>query len=295
MYPSDIARIVSPRTIADALQELDPVEDAVFLAGGMSLMQAVKSRLIKPDIVVNLNEIEELAGIRSEESGLFIGACTRYVDVAQLVSTTISLAALSDAAKCVGDRQVRNRGTLGGSLCWNYHSACCPCASLVLDAQLTLSSLSESGQRVDRNVAISEFLTGVLETARRPEELLTSIFFPRPAHRSGSAYKKWGLQTDALPVVGVAAAVTLDARGAVISARLAMTGLMNGTQRYPEAEAALVGSRDAGESVAAIDLLKERALVHSDGSASAEYRKHLIGRLARQVIDHAFARATEQD
>ena len=290
MFPARIQEYVRPRTVTEALAAVARYEagEAIFLAGGQSAMQAIKSRMLRPQCIVDLQAIEELRGIKLADGALTIGAMTRYVELARNEQLRGAFAALRDAASHVGDRQVRNRGTIGGSVCWNYVAACTPTVVLALAG--TLNLLAADGTK--RSLIADDFLLGPLETARRDDEILLSVSWPAPAPRAGSAYKKWGLVTDALPVIGVAVLVTLDAGGKCSSARIALAGLADGAQRVPAGEAKLLGSQG---DIAAIDsamaAIAAQAETHSDMSADADYRKQLIRTIGREVAISAFARA----
>lgn len=290
MFPARIQEYVRPRTVTEALAAVARYEagEAIFLAGGQSAMQAIKSRMLRPQCIVDLQAIEELRGIKLADGALTIGAMTRYVELARNEQLRGAFAALRDAASHVGDRQVRNRGTIGGSVCWNYVAACTPTVVLALAG--TLNLLAADGTK--RSLIADDFLLGPLETARRDDEILLSVSWPAPAPRAGSAYKKWGLVTDALPVIGVAVLVTLDPGGKCSSARIALAGLADGAQRVPAGEAKLLGSQG---DIAAIDsamaAIAAQAETHSDMSADADYRKQLIRTIGREVAISAFARA----
>ena len=290
MFPARIEEYVRPQSVADALQALTRFDagEAMFLAGGQSAMQAMKSRLLRPQCIVDLQDVDELKGIKRDANGLTIGAMARYVEIATHESLDGAFAALVDAASRVGDRQVRNRGTIGGSLCWNYIASCTPAVVLALAGQMNLMSAGGA----TRTVAADDFLLGPLETARNEDEILLSITWPAPAARTGSAYKKWGQVTDALPVVGVCALITLDDGGRCSAARIALAGLADGAQHAPAGEASLLGSDgDQGAIDQAMDAIAAAAETHSDMSADADYRKQLIRTLGREVTATAFERA----
>lgn len=290
MFPARIQQYVRPRTVAEALAAVARYDagEAIFLAGGQSAMQAIKSRMLRPQCVVDLQAVAELKGVRSSAGALHIGAMTRYVEIARDETLSGAFAALRDAASRVGDRQVRNRGTIGGSLCWNYVAACTPTVVLALAG--TMNLLAADGSK--RSVAADDFLLGPLETARRDDEILLSVSWPAPAPRSGSAYKKWGLVTDALPVIGVAVLVTLAASGKCSAARIALAGLADGAQRAKLGETKLIGSSGDQASIdAAMGAIADAADTHSDMSADADYRKQLIRTIGREVALSAFARA----
>ena len=241
MFPARIQEYVRPRTVAEALAAVARYDagEAIFLAGGQSAMQAIKSRMLRPQCIVDLQSIAELKGVDRNNGTLTIGAMTRYVDIVRDERLSGAFAALRDAAAHVGDRQVRNRGTIGGSLCWNYVAACTPTVVLALGG--TLNLLAADGTK--RSLVADQFLLGALETARRDDEILLSVSWPAPAPHTGSAYKKWGLVTDALPVIGVAVLVTLDGTGVCSAARIALAGLADGAQRVTIGAAKLIGSR----------------------------------------------------
>lgn len=294
MHPAPIAEFAAPTTVSDALHaRAAPCDGEVaFIAGGQSLMQALKARLVRIDRLIDLGHVSELRGIQGDGVNTRIGALTRYVELQRSDRLHGAYGALIDAASHVGDRQVRNRGTLGGSLCWNYVAACCPTAILALGAELELARLDD-GEVVHRRISIDAFLTGALSTARLPDELLTTIHLaPRPA-TSGSAYRKWGLVTDALPVIGLAVSVAVDGDGTLRDVRVAIGGLSNGAARAPAAETLLAGVRtdDTSRIDAAFADAARDARTLSDLWATDAYRKHLIREMGPSVLALAVERA----
>jgi len=290
MLPAKIEEYVRPQSVGEALEAIAKYDegDAIFLAGGQSAMQAIKSRMMRPECIVDLQDIAELKGIRRDNGGLTIGAMTRYMEIVEDESLTGAFAALTDAAARIGDRMVRNRGTIGGSICWNYMASCMPAVVLGLGGTMNLTSAGGA----TRALAADDFLLGPLETARAEDEILLSISWPKPAANSGSAYKKWGLVTDALPVVGVCVLVTLDDDGKCSAARMTLAGLADGGHRSAAGEAALTGSDGSAEAIAsAMTAAAEAAETHADMSADADYRKQLICTLGSDVAATAFDRA----
>jgi carbon-monoxide dehydrogenase medium subunit len=233
--------------------------------------------------------VAELNGIEYKQGAVRIGAMTRYRDIAADERLDGAFQALRDAASHVGDRQVRNRGTIGGSLCWNYIAACMPPTCIGIGASLDL--VSKTGKR---SLRAEEFLQGPLETARGDDEIVVAVTLPAPRQSCGSAYKKWGLVTDALPVAGVCAFIELGDDGRCELARLAVGGLATGPRRAKTGEKALIGvsATDASAISEAAETAAASTETQSDMWADAEYRKRLIATLARQVITSAFARAT---
>jgi carbon-monoxide dehydrogenase medium subunit len=289
MFPRTIDTYAAPKTVQEALHAMaDQGGHAMFIAGGQSLMQAIKSRLVSPQGLIDLQGVAELKGITQNNDGIRIGAMTRYRDIASDPRLDGCYAALRDAASHVGDRQVRNRGTIGGSLCWNYLAACMPPTCIGLGASVELSTTD--GAR--RTLRVEDFLKGPLETARDDDELLVAVTLPPPPARAGSAYKKWGLVTDALPVVGVCVSIAVDDAGKCMAARFCVGGLATGPRRSAAGEAALIGKslRDRDALAAAADTAAAAITTQTDMWADADYRKVLIAALARDVIATAFAR-----
>jgi carbon-monoxide dehydrogenase medium subunit len=164
-----------------------------------------------------------------------------------------------------------------------------PAANLAIGSQLTLASVSGATRVLD----IEAFLRTPLETSRQEGELLLSVALPQTSGRAGSAYRKWSLMTDGLPVIGVSAFLELDASDRCSSARIAITGLESGPTRVPAAERALVGvSRSNPEKIEqALNDSSTTLDTHSDEAADAEYRKVLFRYLGRDVVTRAFSRA----
>ncbi|MGE3775161.1 MAG: xanthine dehydrogenase family protein subunit M [Gammaproteobacteria bacterium] len=289
MFPAHIDEYLRPATIAEALAANARYDEgeAMFIAGGQSLMQAIKSRMARPRCLIDLQAIDALKGI-DFSAGLRIGAMTRYVEIAADERLRGAWSALRDAAGHVGDRQVRNRGTIGGSCCWNYLASCTP--AVVLGLGGTMHLVAADGTR--RALPAEEFLIGPLETARRADEMLEAVAFAASAGRGGSAYRKWGLVKDALPVVGICVSVQLDASGGCTSARIALSGLAAGAQLAPAGAAVLVGSRGEAATIArAMDAVAAAVEAQSDKWASTDYRQQLIRTLGAEVAATAFARA----
>tara|TARA_B100000315_G_scaffold188351_1_gene178080 strand:- start:827 stop:1705 length:879 start_codon:yes stop_codon:yes gene_type:complete len=290
MYPAAIEEYVRPATIAEALAALGRYEagDALMMAGGQSTMQAIKTRLLRPRCIVDLQAVAELRGVSNDGAGVRIGAMTTYAALAEESSLDGAYQALRDAAARIGDRQVRNRGTIGGSLCWNYIAACLPPVALALGMEM---ALTDGGG--ERKLAADDFLGGPLETAREDDEILVSLNLPAAPANTGSAYKKWGLVTDALPVIGVAAMIGTDGSGACSSARVAVGGLGDGPRRSAAAESGLKGASagDFEAIAAALQAASDEIETQSDMWADADYRKQLIRSLGADAVASAFARA----
>jgi aerobic carbon-monoxide dehydrogenase medium subunit len=291
MYPAVIHDYRRPKSVQEAVKVIaDGGADAVFIAGGQSLMQALKARLVQPHALVDLQDVAELKGVTFDGS-IRIGAMTRYVDLMAETRLAPAYAALIDAAAHVGDRQVRNRGTIGGSVCWNYIAACMPAVALTLDATMNLVS----GSGGERSLPAREFIGAPLETARKDDELLVSLELSAPPANAGSAYAKWSLVSDGLPVIGACVYVELDG-GSCSRARVGFGGLASGPRRSPTAEAQLVGCRVGDDRAVSQAMVAAAQELETQGDLWADpaYRSHLIRTLGAKMASTAMRRASGQ-
>ena len=291
MYPAVIQDYRRPKSVQEAVKGIaDGGADAVFIAGGQSLMQAVKVRLVQPHALIDLQDVAELKGVRFD-GNVRIVAMTRYVDLATEPRLAPAYAALIDAALHVGDRQVRNRGTIGGSLCWNYIAACMPAVVLTLDATMNLVS----GSGGARSLQAHEFIGAPLETARKDDELLVSLELPASPASAGSAYAKWSLLSDGLPVIGACVYVELDG-GSCSRARVGFGGLASGPRRSPAAEAQLVGCKVGDDQAVSRAMAAAAQELQTQGDLWADpaYRSHLIRTLGARMASTALLRASGQ-
>lgn len=289
MFPALIADYQAPRTVEAALDLLSGDDDTMFIAGGMSLMQAMKARLVRPSRLIDLQYVSAIKGITASDNGITIGAMTRYREIAESAALGSAYAALTDATGHVGDRQVRNRGTIGGSLCWNYITACTPVASIATGASIVLQSKA----RGRRSIPVDEFLLTPMETARQSDEIAVAITLPSAPPRTGSAYRKWGLVADALPVVGIGVGLSLDETGRCLAARVGIGGLASGTQRFRSVEKSLVGlSAEDGAGISlAFEAVAATIEVHADLWTDETHRLALILTLGTDATVSAFSRA----
>ena len=278
----------APTSVAEAAELLEQHgEDAKLLAGGHSLIPLMKLRLSEPQVVIDLGRISDMAYIRDENGGLAIGAMTTY---AQLESSDLVAArapVLAEAASQVADPQVRNMGTIGGSLSHADPAGDLPAVAIALNARLITSSTGDH-----RTLSADDFFVDLLTTALAPNEMLNEIAIPALPAGAGSAYAKFGNKASHYAIVGVAAVVSLGSNGVCEHASIGVTGAGPVATRAAAAEAALRGSRldDAAVSAAAaqagagIDYLDD---IH----ASAEYRAHLTSVFAARAIRQAASRA----
>ena len=290
MFPPNFD-YVCPSSITEAAQFLNEHSgQAKILAGGQSLIPILKLRLAAPQFVIDIGRLAELRRIEPSNGSIQIGSLVRHVDIegSELLASACPL--LPETAAEIGDVQVRNRGTLGGSLAHGDPSADFPAAVLALEAQL--SAISVEGQRT---VAADQFFTGLLTTALRPNEILTSVQIPKPSARTGSAYVKMHQQASGFAIVGVAAVITLNGAGKVDKARVGLTGVGPVPYRAKAVEGNLVGkAADADTIAAASSLATEGVDPLSDLHASSEYRRELAAVFTRRALDKAVQRARKQ-
>jgi carbon-monoxide dehydrogenase medium subunit len=260
MYAFDYTR---PASVADAVATLANDSDAKVLAGGMTLIPTLKQRLAQPSQLVDLGALSSLSGIRRDGDTLVIGAMTRHADVASSDIVAAALPALAALADGIGDAQVRHRGTIGGSIVNHDPAADYPSAVLGLGATVVTDR---------REIAADDFFTGLFATALEEGEIVTEIHFPLPKR---AAYIKFPNPASRYAVVGVFVADTGS------GVRVAVTGAGPGVFRAGSFETALAGSFTAaaldGATWPADDL-------NSDIHASAAYRAHLIGVLAKRAV-----------
>ena len=255
-----------PSSLADAVSLAGKHSDGKVLAGGQSLVQAMKLRLASPTAIVDLGGVKDLAGIKVDGNTVTIGAMTRHSDVENSAEVKKLIPALALLAGGIGDRQVRHMGTIGGSLANNDPAACYPAAVLGLGATITTNK---------RKIAGDDFFKGLFETALAADELITSVTFPA-AKRAG--YIKFKNPASRFALVGVFVA---DMGGSV---RVAVTGAASCVFRVPAIEKALAAKFDPASVPA--DTVKADTL-NSDLHASAEYRAHLITVMTKRAVTQA--------
>jgi carbon-monoxide dehydrogenase medium subunit len=250
--------------VADAVSELKRVADAKPLAGGMTLLPTCKMRLAAPTELVDLGAIPALKGIAITDAHVTIGAMTRHADVAASQELRAALPALCDLAGGIGDPQVRNRGTMGGSVANNDPAADYPSACLALGATIVTDR---------REIEADDYFQGLFQTALEDNEIITAIRFPRPVC---AAYEKFKNPASRYATVGV-----FVARFAT-GVRVAVTGAgSDGVFRASEIEQAL-SANFSPEAAASIKVSPDG--IASDMHGSAEYRAHLIPILAARAV-----------
>ncbi len=259
MYAFEIHKA---KSVADAAATLAKTGGKA-LAGGQSLVAAMKLRLAQPGHVVDLSGIGELSGIRSEGSTLVIGAMTRHAEVAASSAVKESIPALAALAEGIGDRQVRNMGTIGGSIANNDPAADWPAAVVALDATVVTSK---------RSIGADAFFKGMYETALAEDEIITGVRFPVPQK---AAYAKFPQPASRFALVGVFVAKTGS------GVRVAVTGAGSSVFRAKALEDALAKSWSAE---AAKSVKMPSAGLNADLHGSPEYRAHLIAVMAARAV-----------
>lgn len=289
MYPEPIDEYHAPRDLRDALDLLARHgEAAKVLAGGQSLMPLLKARLVSPRVIVDLNRVGELEGMREGGGGLEIGALVRFVDVLGDARLGRAFTALVEAAAAIGDRQVRNRGTIVGSIVFAANWGDVAPAAAVLDARVVVAKAGAA----PREQPVAPFVREIGRPALAAHEIVTSLRLPAPLPRSGSAYVKHGRVHQDRATIGVAALVALDADGRATSARVAVGGLGSSPiVRASAVEAALHGRAPDAAALAEAGELAAALETQSDELATAEYRRQLLRVHVPLAIERALARA----
>ncbi len=286
MFPAKF-EYYAPTTVNQAVALLKKHRDAKLLAGGHSLLPTMKLRLAQPSALVDIGKVKGLAGIKVAKSGTTIGALTTHATVAASKELQKQCPAITEAAALIGDLQVRNRGTMGGSLAHADPAADYPAVMVALGAEM-----KAVGPKGARTIKAGDFFKGLMTTALKPNEVLTEIRIPPHQPHTGCAYVKFPNPASRFATVGVCAWVALDAKGKCAKASIGITGACASATRARKTEAALQGKElDAGTIDAAAAKAADGLDCMSDIHASAEYRAHLVTVLTARAIKEAVARA----
>jgi carbon-monoxide dehydrogenase medium subunit len=275
----------APSTIQEALSLLTQYAgEAKILAGGHSLIPIMNLRLAQPKALIDLGKVSGLSGIREDNGTVVIGAMTTHYMVESSSVLQAKVPLLPETAAVIGDVQVRNRGTIGGSIAHADPAGDLPAAAVALDMQL-----KAVGPRGERTLRAREFFVDILTTTLQADEILTEIRVPAFAPRTGSAYEKFPNPASRYAIVGAAAVVTVDGNGVCQKASVGLNGITGKPLAAVGVEQALVGKRLTDQTI------QEAAAKATDGLdplgdifASAEYRAHL----ARVYTKRALARAS---
>ena len=276
-----------PATLDEAVALLaSDLDGAKVLAGGHSLIPAMKLRLAKPQLLVDIARIKSLAYIREEGDQILIGATTTHyqLESSDLLKTICPL--LCDCAGSIGDVQVRNKGTIGGSVAHSDPAGDWPAAVLALDADLVL--VGTNGERTEK---AEDFFVNLLTTSLLPGEILREIRIRKPSGRFGQAYQKVPHPASGFAVVGVAVNLVLNDDGSCKSSGIGVTGVSIKAYRAKAVEAALAGTNlDDNAVAAAVAHVCDGIKPNTDLYASGDYRCHLAKVHTRRAIQAAKAR-----
>jgi carbon-monoxide dehydrogenase medium subunit len=285
--PFDYERATSVEGAIAALRRLGP--EARIVAGGHSLIPMMKLRLASPSHLVDINDLHELAYIREEGDELAIGALTRHVDLLESDVLALTFPAFRDAEQVIADPVVRNRGTIGGSLCQADAAEDLSAVCAAVKARVVIR-----GAEAERTVSMSDFHVGPWTTAVRDGEMLTEVRLPlRPG--AGSAHEKVERRAGDWAIASACAAVWLEG-GRIAEAGLALGSVGPTTIEATRAEELLRGQAPSDELFAqAAQIASEDCSPVPDGRGPVDYKRHLAGVLARRALRRATARALEQE
>ena len=269
-------------SVEEALSLLSQSEDAKILAGGHSLLPAMKLRLNAPATLIDIGRITALRYIRDGGDHMAIGAATTHGDLTDASVLPDELALMSQTANVIGDPQVRNMGTIGGSIAHADPAADWPAALLATNASIVLTSTGGS-----RTVAAGDFFQGLYMTALQDGEIITEIRVPKPAKHAKSAYAKFMQPASRFAIVGCAVVLNMQGNSCE-SASVAFTGVAGSAFRDATVENALAGNKlDDATISAATSQAAQGVDLMGDHFASEDYRKHLAGVYAKRAIQAA--------
>lgn len=275
----------APANLAEALKLLDSGE-AKPLAGGMSLIPLMKLRLATPGQIVDIGRIASLNYIRQDKDLIRIGATTTHYDVESSALLRASCPLLTETAGNIGDVQVRNRGTIGGSVAHADPAADYPAALLALEARVVLVNAKS-----ERELAIADFFLDTFTTALEPGELIREVIVPVEDQSTGTSYQKVIQPASGFAIVGIAARIRRSGEK-VSFARIGVTGLAGKPYRATNVEQALQGTTGSPSDIEkAANLVANGVEANSDLHASEEYRKHLARVYTARAIAIASSRA----
>jgi aerobic carbon-monoxide dehydrogenase medium subunit len=281
----------APSSLKEALSLLSSTEDAKILAGGQSLITLMKLRLAAPASLIDINGITSLNYIREGNEKILIGPLTRHDQIATCRMIQEKCIVLAEAASLIADQQVRNRGTIGGSLAHADPSADLPTVCTALNAEICVTSENQS-----RSVAAKEFFLDFFTTALQEDEIIGEVCIPIPPPRSGGAYTKLTKGHNDFALVSVAAQLTLDPDGYCGDANVVLGGVASKPTPATKTVDMLMHQkidnrilRDASESAA------EGLTPTPDSRASSEVKQEMINTLTERTLRSAFDRARGVD
>jgi CO/xanthine dehydrogenase FAD-binding subunit len=260
--------------------------EAKIIAGGQSLVPMLNFRLLRPSLLVDINRIPGLAYVRQDGDVIRIGVLTRHHQLETSPAIARHFPVLTEAMTHVAHLAIRNRGTIGGSLSHADPAAELPMMAMLLDAELKIVAAKGT-----RTIAARDFFRDALLVDLAEDEIMTEIVLPKLPSGTGWGFEEVSRRSGDFALAAVAVTLTL-ADGAIAQARIAMTGVAPTARRVPDAEAMLAGTMlDKGTDDAVIAAVRAAAEPPTDLHASSDYRRHLVGVLARRALASAWRRA----
>lgn len=279
---------IAARSLEEALSaKAEYGDEGRFLAGGQSLMPAINFRLAQPAVLIDINPLRALDGMRDEANGMRIGAMTRYRTLERSAVLRREQPLVGEAIPHIGHPQIRNRGTLGGSLANADPASELPAVMLALGARMRVQSL-----RSERWMEAGDFFVGALTTSLAADEILAEVEIPRAPPRTGTCFMEVARRLGDFALMGVAATLTLDQDGRCTDARLAFCSAGDRPVRAKDAARSLMGTRPADAEIRQAAALVQAAIDPAGNvHASREYQRHLAGVLTRRALRTAAQRA----
>src|ERR1700730_9668751 len=279
---------VAPKTLEDALRLVERHGDeAKILAGGHSLLPLIKLRLAQPRYVIDIGRLRNMNYIREENGHIVIGALTTHAEIESSTLLRAKCPLLAETAAVIGDAQVRNRGTLGGSLAHADPAADYPAAPLALDVEIVAASTAGT-----RTIPVAEFFVDMLTTTLRPGEILSQVRVAPLTPQTGTAYEKLHQPASGFAIVGVAARITLGKEGTIEEAAIGVTGLGPKAFRAAAAEKILRGKKVSEKLFGEAARYTAQGIEPlSDLHASADYRREMAAVYTRRALERALTRA----
>jgi carbon-monoxide dehydrogenase medium subunit len=279
---------VAPKTLEDALRLVERHGDeAKILAGGHSLLPLMKLRLAQPRYVIDIGRLRNMNYIREENGHIAIGALTTHAEIESSTLLRAKCPLLAETAAVIGDAQVRNRGTLGGSLAHADPAADYPAAALALDVEIVAASTAGT-----RTIPVAEFFVDMLTTTLRPGEILSQVRVAPLTPQTGTAYEKLHQPASGFAIVGVAARITLGKEGTIEEAAIGVTGLGPKAYRAAAAEKMLRGKKVSEKLFGEAARYTAQGIEPlSDLHASADYRREMAAVYTRRALERALTRA----
>jgi carbon-monoxide dehydrogenase medium subunit len=283
-------KYIAASSLGDALAlKAEHGDDAKFLAGGQSLIPTMNFRLARPTILIDINKIDGLAGIRASSGATRIGALTRYRALQRDAAFAMAFPLIGEALPHIAHPQIRNRGTIGGNLSHADPASELPAIAVALGARFRVQAAKQ-----ERWVEAPDFFVGALTTGLKPDEMLVEIELPLAKPRTGSCFMEIARRRGDFAIAGTAVIVTLDERDECIEVRLAFCGVGETPIDASSAADALVGNKPTETAI--IDVAKSvQAMIDPGGSvhATADYQRHIAGVLTERALQTACQRARD--